>query len=315
MEQVNEATTGGESTDGAALRVELLGGFACILKKGSVPLRVGNRKARALLAILAMAPRQAAMREQLATLLWSDSSDQQARQSLRQTLHLLRKELLTPDCLSVEAESVSLTQGVIGIDVLDFFKAAESLRDADLRLALALFQGEFLAGFTLEGEAFEEWLRVQRERIHLVAAKVIGRAVESPGLDGSQVVAAAERLHALDPLREDWHRLVLKAYARHQGTDQALARAAQFRKIVEHELGAEPEPATRALIKQIGQQPVSPLAGASSGDPGQRAGQASPPTPSLPRSGQASQDDAPAELGARVSHAQTGPRRASFRSK
>jgi DNA-binding SARP family transcriptional activator len=50
---------------------------------------------RVLLAYLAMQSTYAETRERLATLLWSDRADKQARQSLRQLLLTFRQELET----------------------------------------------------------------------------------------------------------------------------------------------------------------------------------------------------------------------------
>jgi DNA-binding SARP family transcriptional activator len=61
---------------------------------GAGPMLVLTRKkAQALLAYLAVEPGEAHLRDKLAALLWGDSSDQQARHSLRQTLLALKQAL------------------------------------------------------------------------------------------------------------------------------------------------------------------------------------------------------------------------------
>src|SRR5271168_1414646 len=52
-----------------------------------------TRKARALLAILAMASPKPVLRQQLASLLWSRREQEQARGSLRQSVHELQDTL------------------------------------------------------------------------------------------------------------------------------------------------------------------------------------------------------------------------------
>ena len=76
----------------AVLKLQLLGGFKALNESGQ-EIVVSARKGRALLAVLAVAPSGSASREKLATLLWSDRGEDQARSSLRQTLTVLRKEL------------------------------------------------------------------------------------------------------------------------------------------------------------------------------------------------------------------------------
>src|SRR3979411_2294409 len=90
-------------TSSTRLHLRLLGRFALTAGEGdTTPIRLSTRKAGALLAYLAMSPDQTASREELAALLWGNCPDQPARQSLRQALASLRKELgdaqaFTPD--------------------------------------------------------------------------------------------------------------------------------------------------------------------------------------------------------------------------
>ena len=90
--------------------LRLLGTFTVEVNVGR-PIAVAPRskKARALLAYLAMKPDWRASREELATLLWGDTPDAQARHSLRQCLTLLRKDLgAAADILIFERDTVGL---------------------------------------------------------------------------------------------------------------------------------------------------------------------------------------------------------------
>src|SRR5262249_37482284 len=69
--------------------------------------------------------------------------------------------------------------------------------------------------------------------------------------DGERAIAAAERLVALEPTREDRERTALMLFARHKGREAALSRARQFTDLLRSELGVSPEAATRALIDAI----------------------------------------------------------------
>src|SRR5205814_3043480 len=64
-------------------------------------------------------------------------------------------------------------------------------------------------------------------------------------------VAVAERLVALDPLREDWQRIALTLYARYRGKSEALAQADVFAATLQRELGVAPEKETRDLLERI----------------------------------------------------------------
>src|SRR2546428_13490706 len=76
------------------IRLVLLGGFHARQPSGDT-LSLPTKKARALLAYLALRPGQSHPRDKLATLLWGDSADPQARTSLRQALAALRRALAT----------------------------------------------------------------------------------------------------------------------------------------------------------------------------------------------------------------------------
>src|ERR1700688_5016614 len=74
--------------------LRLLGAFAVEVNAGRpIAVALRSKKARALLAYLAMKPDWRASREELATLLWGDNPDAQARHSLRQCLVSLRQDL------------------------------------------------------------------------------------------------------------------------------------------------------------------------------------------------------------------------------
>ena len=69
--------------------------------------------------------------------------------------------------------------------------------------------------------------------------------------DGDRAIAAAERLVALDPTREDRHRVALQLCARHKGCDAALDRARLLVNLLRRELDVAPDATTRALIDAI----------------------------------------------------------------
>src|SRR3954471_14072122 len=121
------------------LHLRLLGRFALASENaGAGPLRIA-RKSRGLIAYLAMSPQQTASREELATLLWGGCPDQQARQSLRQALALLRKTLGSPDYFAATPATIQLQPGVWLTDFLEFERLSRSLEAADLKRTAELF--------------------------------------------------------------------------------------------------------------------------------------------------------------------------------
>jgi DNA-binding SARP family transcriptional activator/TolB-like protein/Tfp pilus assembly protein PilF len=248
------------SEAGSPIHVRLLGRFdAARDAQFADRIRFSTKKVAALLAFLAMNPQQAATREQLGALLWGNSPDAQARQSLRQALLFLRKDLHPAEVVDAGAEVVRLRPGAVSVDApeLDALSASDDF--ADLERAAALVQGEFLAGFALEEEPFEDWLRQQRRRFEVAGTGALERhARECDALGkGAQATATVERLLALDPLREDWQRLALRLYARHRSHNEAMAQAKAFTHLLKRELDVEPEPQTQALIEEIRRSAVA----------------------------------------------------------
>ena len=107
-------------TASACIRLRLLGRLVLTRAGDPSPIRLSTRKVGALIAYLAMSPDQAASREELATLLWGNSCDPQARQSLRQALAFLRKDLGSSDCCTADTDMVRLASGFWSVDALEF---------------------------------------------------------------------------------------------------------------------------------------------------------------------------------------------------
>ena len=125
----------------AHVTLRLLGPFAIEANVGRpIPIAVRSRKARALLAYLAMQPDYRATREELATLLWGDGPDQQARHSLRQCLIALRQDLgLGSEILALDREAIWLRAQSVSVDARSFIAFAHSAEpDAQTRAAAAL---------------------------------------------------------------------------------------------------------------------------------------------------------------------------------
>jgi DNA-binding SARP family transcriptional activator/TolB-like protein/Tfp pilus assembly protein PilF len=235
--------------------LRLLGGFAIEANVGRpIPISVRSRKARALLAFLAMKPDYRARREELATLFWGDNPDALARHSLRQCLISLRQDLcLASEILVVDREAIGLRTQFVSVDARRFMSLARSAAPDELAQAAELWRGPFLPDLVFDIEEFDTWHRHEANRLSAVAADVfegLCRSADANG-DGDRAIAAAERLVALEPTREDRQRTALMLFARYKGREAALSRARQFTDLLRSDLGVSPEAATRALIDAI----------------------------------------------------------------
>src|SRR5262245_1574475 len=238
----------------ARLNLRLLGDFQARLGSGP-PLRLRTRKTQALLAYLASPPGQAHSREKLASLLWGDQSQPQARSRLRGSLFVLRRVLgsATPPCLALGSETVALNVDAVDVDAVAFARLIQAGDAEALGHAGELYLGDFLEGFAFRGALFEDWLMAERERLRELAleglAKLLAHQQSAGPAEGS--LQTALRLLALDPLQEPVHRTLMRLYSE-VGRRGAALRQYQFCvSVLQRELGVEPEAATRQLYQEI----------------------------------------------------------------
>src|SRR3954471_20446256 len=104
--------------------VHLLGPFQASDSEGRRVV-LPTRKAEALLAVLAMAPRDGVPRNRIINLLWADSAETQARHSLSQALTSLRQSFGN-NAFAVDRNVVSLSAEHLDVDLREFLRAVES---------------------------------------------------------------------------------------------------------------------------------------------------------------------------------------------
>src|SRR6185436_15494482 len=188
-----------------ALRLELLGDLQIRSGDGSLAV-VPAKKAQALLAYLSVKPAQRVSREKIAALLWSSTGPDQARQSLRQTLSMLRKELTSilgdSRALLDENDLLGVDETLVGCDVAEFESLAASGNEPALTGAVDLYRGDFLDGFHLNEERFDQWVIAERDRLHRMALRVHAQLVEMQTRRGAtdDAIGTAQRSLRIDPL-------------------------------------------------------------------------------------------------------------------
>ena len=130
---------------------------------------------------------------------------------------------------------------------------AELIAERRFSEAAPLYRGEFVATLNLDIDNFREWARGERHRIAALAAVAFENLASERDAagDGRGAVAAAERLVAIEPLREDWQRLLIGLHARHLGRASAIGRARELTALLKRDLNIGPEPATLSLIESI----------------------------------------------------------------
>jgi TolB-like protein/DNA-binding SARP family transcriptional activator/Tfp pilus assembly protein PilF len=258
-------------------RLRAFGGL--VLERDGVCLDgvAGHRKALSLLAALAV--HGSLGRERLMALLWPESDAARAKGSLKQAVHLLRRQLAEPDLLVGMAE-LRLNPDRIESDVQLFARALDA---GDVEAAVALYGGPFLDGVHLEGTPeFERWADQRRAELAGRYARALEELARGAEARGDALAAAGwwRQLQTVDPFNG---RVVFQLM---RTLDAAGDRAAALRHADAHdlllreELGIPADPAILDLAERL-RSPAAPgpaeAAGASlAADP------PDPPFPPLP---------------------------------
>lgn len=211
------------------------------------PIELSRRKATALLMYLAVT-QQKHTREKLAGWFWGDSEQSKAFAYLRTTLWTLNKTL-GEGYLEVDDDRIGISRG-IWVDALVFAELAES-QPAE---AAALYQGDFLSGFTLpDSPEFDDWQFFQTESLRQVFAKLLEKLISLYQKQGQYETAIpyARRLVALDSLHEPAQRLLMQVYEAAGQRSAALRQYQEFADLLQRELGEKPDAETTALYRSI----------------------------------------------------------------
>ena len=244
---------------------------ACEIVLAGEPLTAfSTDKVRALLVYLVLEHR-AHERSTLAQFLWPGYGEESARQSLRQALYRLRQ--LLPDSAAT-AWVLNTRQTVqfdpaapVQVDVITFTQLLADCTShahdqlitcqpclSRLRQAVNLYQGEFLAGFSVvDSDPFEEWRRVTQEQCHIAALDALEQLTDACAANGDdeQAQKFAARQIALEPWREQASRQLMRTLARSGRRSAALAQYHTCRQVLADELGSTPDAETTALYEQI----------------------------------------------------------------
>ncbi len=238
------------------LEIFTLGGLHLKLA-GEAFEALSTRKTQALLVYLAH-NRRPQPREFLAEMLWEERSQSRAMTNLRVALTDLRKHLGA--YLVTSRETVALNpEAEIWSDALalEAGLAAAGETAAKLEDALALYQGEFLAGFSVqEARLFEEWASVERERLHQLALDGFSQVVDWHLAQGDYPagIQGATRWLAIDPLNEAAHRAMMRLLAHDGQVGAAIRQYQECVRLLDDELGLVPAGETTGLYEAIQSQ-------------------------------------------------------------
>jgi DNA-binding SARP family transcriptional activator len=213
---------------------------------------LAQAKAVALLAYLALAPRDRYVRrDRLVGLFWPELDQAHARGALRKIVHAIRSTLGPDAILARSDEDLALAPDALWCDATEFTAAADAGQAAR---ALELYRGDLLDGFHLPGCAdFGMWLDGERtaalERA-AAAALALSNQLESE----EQLTLAGQ--WARRAVRFAWSnervlRRALLMLDRLGDRGSALHLYDGFARRLKSELEAEPSAETLALVAEL----------------------------------------------------------------
>lgn len=240
------------------LRLQLLGDYQIHDESGAL-VTLSAKKSQALLAYLAVKPPQRVSRDKMANLLWSSTGPEQARQSLRQLLSTLRKELSTisPDqkILVEESDFLGVDGAVVVADVAEFEALLATGTEDALASAVTLYRGDFLDGFMITEERFDQWVLGERDRLRRAALRAHSYLLElqtkRDALDDA--ISTAQSALRIDPIQEAMCRTLMRLYMQSGDLAAALQQYDSCARTLKRELGVDPDAETRSLQQQIAQ--------------------------------------------------------------
>jgi DNA-binding SARP family transcriptional activator len=236
----------------AQFELRLLGGIEATLDGQSVTFP--TRHCAFLLAYLVLANGKAVPRDRLASLLWADRAEREARGSLRQTLYRLRTMLapMEPSPIVSDQRTASFDLQNSWCDAVQL-EAAVTCDAASLAEAFALYKGDLCQGAAAAGPEFEAWLAEEQARLRGLALQGFHRlgAAQAETRQFADMAVTARKLIEMDPFDERFCRLMMTACLRRDQRKAALVTYKELETRLQNDLGIAPEAETTALFDAI----------------------------------------------------------------
>ena len=246
------------------LKISALGGLTIQHNERIITTFVSH-KVDALLLYLACENR-AHQRESLIDFLWDDVSQERAMANLRKVISSLQQELgpfitVTRKTVSINPDShwwldVAEMESVINEAErqASSYGGLSGSTAASLEKALALYKGDFLAGFHVRScRGFEGWMLLQQERLRGRVTTAFQRLIDY-SLEHSAYsagIAHGSQLVKIDPLDESAHRKLMLLFVRAGRRSAALAQYETCCRILQEQLDIDPDEETVALYQEL----------------------------------------------------------------
>jgi len=224
-----------------------------------------SKKARLLLAYLAMRAEVPTPRENLIDVFWPSSSPDRGANNLSIAIHQIRSRLgkVVPGDdrgIRVEQGTYRLSPSIrANIDIVEFDRHVaharkdisvgdDSSASEQLSAAVALCTGDLL-----ESDPYEEWTIEPRRayaQTYLWALAWLAADAASRGEWGA-VLQHGRTMVWRDATNEEGHRLIIQAHGALGNRSEALRQYRECLKALDTQVGVAPSPETRALAENV----------------------------------------------------------------
>jgi len=208
-----------------------------------------------LLAILAIAGAKGITRDRILGVLWPETDQDRARQSLSQAIYSLRRDVGVD--VATGASGLRLDPQQLSSDVGDFRAAIAAKRWAD---AAELYQGPFLDGFYLaDAPEFERWAETERGSLAIEGIRAIETVAKASAEEG-RLDEAAEHWHRLTRLEPGNSRIAasyMEALATLGDRAGAIAHGRLHTELLRRDFDAEPDRAFERLMGRLREPTVT----------------------------------------------------------
>jgi len=243
----------GPSGAAPLLLVSVLGGASVLFDGREVRLR--NRKARAMLAYLALGETGEEQRERLAGMFWSEASEEKARATLRQAVHEVREAMdaVGCPCLISTRMTVGLRTGSYRVDLHEVLAAVAARQAPDALLRQARVAETLLEGFDDLDPSFHGWVTARRQTVHDRLVRGLEDGYRDASLPRRQRRRLAQAALLLDPTHEEACRVVMRCAAEDGEISAALRAYEELYRLLGEEYDQEPSAQTLELVAEVKQ--------------------------------------------------------------
>ncbi len=197
---------------GLPLDLRLLGDFTA--SSGGLRLRLTTRKAKALIAYLALSESGHDTRGRLVGLLWSESDEDRARASLRQAVHEIKSacDEVGFDGFAFGKQTLALRRDRFTCDLDEVFSAVAGRRVHARLVGTQRLSETLLENLDGLDPGFEIWVRAKRQLLHDKFTSALEAMLQPEG--AAAAAPAAVALLNLDPTHEPACRHLIRVHAK-----------------------------------------------------------------------------------------------------